>query len=1100
MRQYIQHILLGILVFGFVGCSTNKNTWLSRNYQALNTRYNVYFNGNESYKDGVNNILKSNVDDYSTILPLYPISNHSNASFATSQMNRAIEKSQKAIKLHSIKKKPQKDPHRLKDPKFQAFLKQEEYNPQIDEAWMLMGKAQFHKTDFLAAVGTFSYVIKHFSWNKGCVSEARIWLARSYSEMGWEYEADDALNKANRDQVPMRLTALFSATKADLLLKEKKYKEAIPYLAIAADQEKNKSQRTRFNFVLAQLYRLNGDDPKAVYYYGKVKRASPPFEMELAARVNRAEANRANTDKSVRTLQRMLKNSKYDNYQDKIYYTIGLIYQEQAQTDKAIQNYKWAIAKSKKGGEDKVAALVALADLYYAQSKYLDSQPYYAEASSLMLLDNPDYKRVNKRSQLLGELNQQHEIVVLQDSLQALAALSDTEKDKQITTLIKKMQKEEQESKQKMEAEINAQNAMIAQEMEMQSGKSEAAQSQGNWYFYNNMLVAGGKSDFQKRWGNRKLEDNWRRKNKAIVENTETTQSTADAAAGGDKSNSLVQADEQAKDASSVITDKQYYLKQLPVTESQMKASNDQIASALYKMLNIYNDDLEDSPMAIKTLDELERRFPNDKNLPDAYYSLYQTCLKKNDTTKADMYRMQLVNKFPETTYAKALSQPDFSLKMKEMYLVQDSLYRESYFAYSRSEYQTVFDNYKEVKEKYPLTTLMPKFMFVNALSLGKFGKKEELQSELQLLVKDYPQSDVSPMAKDILALIKQGNEVQQGSSHGAIMNLRDSANITICLSKDSMMFSPNTREKHFIVVVVPKDMDINKLQFNIASYNFTGFLVKDFDIEVQKYGNDTRLLVISALDDLDEAQWYLNGMKNNQDIQLYLKTRDCYTFIVSETNFAMIKKGRTISDYLSYYNTNIEMNPSTTEAEVLPSGSSDQKSAEANNPDEAVVAQKGQDTISVNTINNNIKKSVSTDTTANKQHIPAETVAQPVQFSASIDEPHAFAIVVTTGNIDYNKLKAVFDDYNAKNYTVANLKINMIDLGEQKLIYVSMFTDANAARTYLFGAIRNRELFEPLQGSEFRKVIISEKNIDVLSKTKAFTQYFTFNRVNYMK
>jgi tetratricopeptide (TPR) repeat protein len=1070
----------------------------------MTTRYNVYFNGNESYKEGMTHIFKSNVDDYTKVLPLYPISNTGSANAASMQMERAIDKAKKAIKLHSIRKKPKKDPKRIKNAKYQAFLKQEEYNEQIDEAWILFGKAQFHKANFLPAVGTFTYITRHFFWNKSAVSEARIWLARSYAEMGWYYDADEALNQANKEQVPAKLSGLFAAAKSDLLLKQRQYKDAIPFLLIAVENEQDKKQRTRFYFVLAQLYRMQHENEKATFYYSRVIKASPPFEMAFNARLNRAEADGKNTEKSVKALMKMLKNTQYAKYKGKIYYTIGLVYQGQNQLPQAITNYKLAIEKSKNDVPTKLQALVTLADLHYNQSKYLLAQPYYNEAASGMQMSDPDYERVSKRSQMLGELAQQQEIVVLQDSLQALSRLTEKERVAKVEALIKKLQEDDAAMKKKLAEETEAQNNQFASDSASAQTMSLINKNQGNWYFYNKALIPSGKTDFIRRWGSRKLEDNWRRKDKAVVTMDEEPQYAENDSTTKD----ATQKDKKGLDAKSdssgtgISTNVQQYLKQVPSSENQIKASNEQIAAALYKMGMIYMESLEDMPLAIQTFEELERRFPMDKRLPDAYYSLYQMNMKAKDSVQADIYRNRLIAKFPESTYAKALSQPDFVQKMIQMNLVQDSLYQISYIAYTKSDYPTVFSNYKNVKEKYPLSPLIPKFMFINALSEGKTGNQELFRTGLKQLITEYPKSDVSAMAKDILALAMQGREVQAGNSFGSILHLRDSLNARLATGgADSLKFSPDKRDRHLIIIVAPKEVDMNKLQFDVASYNFTGFLVKNFDLDIEKYKANTNLLVISALDDLDEAQWYQQGLVNNQDVQLFLKTKDCYSFVISEVNYQLIKKGLTIDSYLDFYNTQIAPPPvkqeKSTKADTTQASSMFRQSQTDSVATSVVGATAAQ-------ANNEVAGKNAESQTQAGNNLKQDTVAVKVEapkFKVDMMDPHAYAIVVLKGSFDFKKLKKALDAYNAKNYVMANLRISQVTVGQQQIIVVGMLSDANTAKSYLFGIIRERELFdENLKGTEYRNVIISNRNLQELVKTKGVSEYLDFNRNTYMK
>ncbi|MDR1680153.1 MAG: tetratricopeptide repeat protein [Prevotellaceae bacterium] len=1129
MKKLLPFLFLLLFITSFYSCSTKRNTWYSRNYQAFTTRFNVAFNAKESYKEGIEAIRTANADDYSKVLPLYPISNHANASAATSQMERTIEKAQKAIKLHSIRKKPKRKPNRSKDPKYQAFMAREEYNDQISKAWILQGKGEFHKLDFLAAVGTFTYVIRHFEWDKNAQSEARIWLARTYSELDWYYDAEDMLDKANKEQVPDKFTALFSAARADLLLKQKRYKEAIPFLTVAAENEKDKKLRTRFYFVLAQLYRSQNDNEKAQFYYTKVIKANPSFEMELNARVNQAEADTKNTDLALNTLKKMLRKAKYAENRDKIFCAIGDIYLNQGQTDLAAQNYKHAIDTSKISPATKLQALVSLADLYYTQSRYLEAQPYYTEAASMMQPDNEKYNLVSRRAQLLGELNQQHEIVVLQDSLQALARLPESEQKAIVDAHIKRLQDEEAALKEKLERENAAAQASPFGELPNMGADLMSNGNQGDWYFYNTVLISGGKTDFQRKWGTRKLEDNWRRKNKASLANFSDDENENDETAQTDSISG-----EGSTPGSAVNSNPQFYLKQIPNTKEQRESSDQQIADALYEMASIYKENLEDIPQAIKTWEEFERRFPADPRMPDVYFELYRATTQNGDETGAGLYRRRLINQYPESSYAKALSQPDYVERMERMNREQDSLYQQSYFAYSNSDYNTVFGGYRNVTENYPLSPLIPKFLFLNALANGKTGNQEQFRANLQQLVTDYPQSDVSAMAKDILALATQGNEVQAGSSHGSIMDLREiQSTATAKESVDSLQFTNHVDEPFFIVISTPKEVDINKLQFDIALYNFTGFLVKNFDMEIQSYGT-VNLLVISALDNLDEAQWYRDGLESNKDLAPYFRNEGCSSFLISESNWELMKKGRSLEDYLAYYHSNIEQNrpqiaqpqptlkpepepvaeipAPTTPVVPAPAPSSPVASAPVEVPEEKTKEPQATAEIVVQQPEAPKKEAEPepqpelkpAEAQAPAPAVPVETKPAPVPattFAVEPMQPHAYALIITKGTVNFDKLKESIDAYNAKNYVVANLKVSQNDLlNGKKIIIVGMLPNAAMAKNYLFGMIRYRDLFDSLQDVEYRSVIISQKNLDTLIQTDDVQNYLDFNRDHNMK
>lgn len=211
----------GILLLS--ACSTKKNTAGTRFWHSFTTRYNVYYNGHEAFKAGNLSKEEGNKDNYTEILPLFMAGNEKSRELGSSNYETAITKCEKAIQLHSIKRKPVVTAGKRQSPKMKAYLKRQEFNPFLKNAWLLMGKAQFQKGEFLEAASTFSYITRHYAVEPQVVAEARIWLARSYAQLTWYYDAEDALAKLNRDSIPHRLAHDRNTTTADLLLRQEQF-------------------------------------------------------------------------------------------------------------------------------------------------------------------------------------------------------------------------------------------------------------------------------------------------------------------------------------------------------------------------------------------------------------------------------------------------------------------------------------------------------------------------------------------------------------------------------------------------------------------------------------------------------------------------------------------------------------------------------------------------------------------------------------------------------------------------------------------------------------------------------------------------------------
>ena len=339
----LKQALLSLLCL-LSACSTQKNTWSTRQYHALTTRYNIRFNGEEAYKRGLLQIEQAHKEDFTKPLMIFPISNHQLGLKATSSMDICIDKCEKAIKQHSIRVKPEKKPSRSAPLKERLFYEQEEFNPVMGSVFLLMAQAQFHKAEFLSANSTCAYIIRHFSHDKDLCDRARILMARSYYESDWMYEAENIFLKMNEEGFSSELSAEYALAYADFLMKREAYSEAIPYLEMAFHPMMSKKERQRYTYLLAQLYQRQGNAKKADDLYKAVLRMNPPYEMDLNARIAQTELSlQGNGKSSLRRLKRMSRNPNNVNYLDAIYYAMANIYFTAGDTLQAVEHYRLAI-------------------------------------------------------------------------------------------------------------------------------------------------------------------------------------------------------------------------------------------------------------------------------------------------------------------------------------------------------------------------------------------------------------------------------------------------------------------------------------------------------------------------------------------------------------------------------------------------------------------------------------------------------------------------------------------------------------------------------------------------------------------------------------
>ena len=900
-RIYILFVLG--MALAVQSCSTQKNTWASRSFHQTKTKYNIYYNGAISFREGEEAIRQANEDDFSTILNLYPVSNHAAAEASKSQMDRTIEKCRKCIKLHSIKARPRVDyDKKRRDPEYAAWLEQEEFNNQMGNAWILLAMAEFHKGDFLGSISTFNYIIRHYSNDVDMVARCQLWVARAYAEMGWLYEAEDMLSKVQVDHLSRKHAPLYAAVSADVLLKTKHYKDAIPFVKIALPNEKKRENKPRFQYVLAQLYQMDGEREAARNAYQKVIKMQPSNEMDFNARLRLAQLEKSPQD-GIKLLNKMAKLDKNKDQLDQIYGTIGDVYLAQKDTSKALEYYEKAIESSVQHGMAKAKVLVTAGDIYYQQRNYIKASPCYKEATQILSAESEQYARIQRRSETLDELVVEYSMVQLQDSLQHLATLTEEEQRVVVDSIIARLIRAEEEEKERAaQAAREAENDMGPRSVNTANMLGGGAGS-ANWYFYNPQLLRSGKQTFRTQWGNRTLEDNWRRLSKA------TTGSIFDD--DEELSDEELLMDSTATDSTAIAdvapveTDThkpEYYLQQIPKTEEDIAQSNELLARALYNMVYIYRDKVGDQQLSDEAFEDFCKRFPNHELLVDLYYMQYLTALKNNDMLKAEQYRQQIIATFPESNEAYIVSQPDYFQRLQRMAQEQDSLYEHTYQAYTQNNFAAVKTNKLYAEENYPLSPLMPRFLFLNAIAVAKTDGQPAFIVQLQEMVARYPESELAAMAKDMLALMGQGAESQQGEV--ASLKERRAQQSTDSVAADSVavQFSTERNLPAMVLLVMENDdPKANQLLYEVALFNFSQFMIKDFDLKLlPTFEANTSALQIAGFEKMDEAEWYINLLQKNTTILQFLQANNVQVVAITEENFKLLNTHFSLQDYLS--------------------------------------------------------------------------------------------------------------------------------------------------------------------------------------------------------
>ena len=901
-------IIVTLLIL--TGCSTQKNTARSRWWHSFNTRYNVYFNGSQAFVEGNLEKEKGNKDNYTEMLPLYMVGNKQSRDIGKGQYDRAIEKSQKAIRLHSIKAKPEWKSTKRKTAKDREWLGRKEYNPFIWKAWLLLGKSQFQKGEFDEAAATFSYMSRLYQTQPLMNGLARAWLAKCYTELDWKYDAEDVIRNMSRDSMHYRAVKDWDYTYANYYIRTKEYEKAIPYLKKVIKHERRKVQRAREWYLMGQIQRQLGHRDEAYKAFSKVIGCHPPYEMEFNARIAQTEVMASTNNRQIISkLKRMAKSDNNQEYLDQVYYAIGNTYLQQRDTTEAIAAYEKGNQLSTRNGIEKGVLLLTLGNIYWQKERFADAQRCYGEAIGLLDKERPGYEELALRSKVLDELVPYTNAIELQDSLLALAIMPETERNAAIDRVIdalKKKEKEERDAMLDAEAEALQRNQDTGNtDMRPSTPIAPSMPTAGNgqWYFYNPTAVSQGKTAFQRQWGKRENADNWQRSNQTVIsqersEDQENVENPEDSDELESEENAEP-SDSVAFEAAGDPHEREYYLAQIPFTDEQKEACHQIIKEALFQAGIILKDKMNNLRLGEKYLRRLTDNYPDYEQLDVAWYHLYLLYARQGRMDMADFCLSQLKTNHPESEWTTLLADPYYIENAKFGEHLEDSLYAATYEAFKTDRADIVRANARLSENRFPLGANRAKFIFIDGLSLLNTGDGDGCMERLQEVVEKYPDSEVSPLAGMIIRGVQEGRRLHGGKFDiGDIWTKRD-----ITLTKDSTVSDTLSAERNqqflFMLVYEPDSVNENQLLFEMAKYNFTNFLVRNFEIQIDE-DHGLHRMITSGFLSYDEALQYARQLYQNESLTERLKP--CQSLIISESNLGLIGTHFSYDDYQQFY------------------------------------------------------------------------------------------------------------------------------------------------------------------------------------------------------
>lgn len=871
-------LLAGSILFS--SCSTKKNTWTRRAYHNITAHYNVYWNGMDLMRQGIKDYDAEMKDNFSLILPVYNFGDKTGNKAAQFSDN-AIKKASKTIQKHSM------------------FFNHKEYCKWIDDAYMMIGKAYFYKKDYPMARRTFEFVIKTYNDND-IKYEAMYWVAMANIQLGdynrGEPMLDMLLNKINKGEAPAKYEEAVNLAYANSFILQKNFDAAVPYLNRALELNPKVKMKTRVYFILGQIAQKQEDPDKAALMYTQVLKHSSTYEMEFNAKINLAQCYTSKSTERefiVKKLGKMLKDEKNKDYLDQIYYALAQISLTDKDSIHAIEYLGKSVSTSKTNNYQKAISALQLADIYFSFPNYPKAQAYYDSTMQFLPKDFANYNIIKKKTETLTDLVQQLQLISREDSLQALAAMPEELRNAVIERLVANYIAEE--VKKKQDAQLKQENQMFA----VQEDKTNTSSSQGRWYFYNANTLANGFSNFAKKWGRRRSEDNWCLTDKAITMNP--AEAPVDTIPAPPMAGSDTSGREKTEKKSTNPKDKKFYSQDIPLTPAKLAVSKKKVSDAYYKAGFIYIEGLNDYGHSIECFETLLQKFPEYPRKAQTYFELYTLYNGLKNEPKSDYYRNLLLTGYPETDYAKLLVNPNYFKELASRKSESSKLYETTYKAFLNQQYYMVISSASEAHAKYKSdTALLPKFDYLRALSLGKIEVADSMIVALTMIQQEYPKSPVSNLAREVLtSLTSPATQQQPGKS--------SSDSISALLKAAESIYKFDSSAVHFYILIVNNaKVDVNALKIKIADFNSKMHDLEGLEVNSLLFDNNREMITVSNFDDATQASRYLLSIRDSKYIFIRLnEVGDYNDFIISVNNYPVLYKNKDIIKYLKFFDKN---------------------------------------------------------------------------------------------------------------------------------------------------------------------------------------------------
>ena len=867
------------------GCSTKKNTLTRRMYHNLTSHYNIYFNGDMAIKDGEKQLRTTVKDDYTKVLRVYNYGTQQNGMAMNSTMDRALEKTSICVQKHSMN-----------------FGSRERVK-WIDDAYLVMGKAHFYKHDYIPAKRTFDYVANEYNYND-IAHVANMWLIKTYIQTE-EYPKAVAMieqlqaKTAGLNKQPKELLRNLDFTIADYYIAVKDYNNAVKYLKNGILFNRDQDLRTRAMFILGQIYMHQGDAQRATAQFKKVIKRNPEYEMLFESRMNMAKMGTSNNASELyKMLNKMLRDSNNEDYRDRIYYAMAELALREGDEAKAINYLRKSVAAFKDNKIQRAQSSLKAASMLFEKSQYELAQAYYDTAVTSMDRDFEGYDSILNISRTLNELVMYASVVHNQDSLMRVAAMDSVSRNALIDRIIAQVIEQEQIEKERREYEeqLALMGSTVGDDQQLKSEPTSNTTG-GSWYFYNQTSVSKGITEFTRKWGMRKNEDNWRisdQRSLAAALNGEGSGGGPKPGSGGAARDSL--------SGSYTNHDRGYYLQDLPFTPEQKEVADSLIADGLYHLGFLYMDRLNDLPRSIESYEELDRRYPNGKQELPTWYALYKMHNDLNHEEESLVYKGKIFDKYPTSSYAEFIKDPTYFEKLQAQEKEASDFYSRTYEAFEDGQYYRVKMNTERAMKLYEAdTAFMPRFAFLHAVAEGRLVSVDTMAFALYDLVRTYPRSSITPYARRVL------DDVNQEYHLGLVLTDLDKGEggDKPEVKKETLYtYEPNI--EHFAMIVCDtKSVRIDPLMVRISDFNKKEHRTRTFNMKSVVLDEARTIITIGSFDGQQKAADYITSMQLSDYVFGGIDKSKYKVLPISIKNYPLFYQSKDVDEYNKFYESN---------------------------------------------------------------------------------------------------------------------------------------------------------------------------------------------------